>query len=418
MSSHDETGYGGFGLGAPGLGSRVAIDETPSNPLSSAGAAGGLTLDEAENIAARRLQELAIRLDSGDAEQANEEPGLAAFDADRHLRARLARRIVSLGGEDESSDDSSAVDKPQSSAQRGLCLRYAVSEALPLSAFGEGLAALSHVRAELPEPARILPEIEDLDTENPEEPAPERASAIEPETEGEEKLFQASEAMPDSAMRLVDLIRQQRLLLDRLGRLKEFAAVDAADVTPAAEEVPGEATSNIRSDAEELFEAGTYASEAAVDDDPGPVTISAEQLIAALRAPKPAEEEEAAPVTILKPKPEIDPVADNRFHDLVHRDSDSEPRPHFTLHQPGALPSFGTDLGALDRARKLPMAPELASDAGPERPPIIIERARAELTALANGTGAPQAAQPSAAIGFFAGLSLSLVCGMALYFML
>jgi hypothetical protein len=48
---------------------------------------------------------------------------------------------------------------------------------------------------------------------------------------------------------------------------------------------------------------------------------------------------------------------------------------------------------------------------------MIIERARAELTALANGEISPSRS-PSPVVGFVAGLSLSVVIGIGLYFAL
>ena len=46
---------------------------------------------------------------------------------------------------------------------------------------------------------------------------------------------------------------------------------------------------------------------------------------------------------------------------------------------------------------------------------MIIERARAEMTAIANGDIALRPARPSGAVGFFAGLSLSIATGIVLY---
>ena len=437
MSSHDSSGDGVVEFGAPGIGGQAAIGEPQSGQLNAeAGSAGGLTLDEAENIAARRLHELAIRLGDGDGESTSGELGLATFDADRHLRTRLARRIASIGsseGNDAEDSAQSAEDGIRPLGETGVCARYAVSDALPLSAFGDGLAALSLGRPELSTPVIAKDETpaDGLTVHAPrsvELLAPEELDQV-----GGDAVDAAppqADAMPESTMRLVDLIKEQRLLLDRLGRL---GRIPLALASAAKDVKPADAASQVaRSDAEELFEFGTYAPEPAhsrdtVDDGPDPVAMSAEQLIAALKETTPDEEEEPETAVELKPAPPIDRVAPSLLQELVDRSPDTAARPQFVLYQPSLLPGLSTTgTGLVPRARSsglaveerrlLPAAPE--SDPAPERPPIIIERARAEMAALASGRVPLHAPRPSAAIGFFAGLSLSLVLGVALYFML
>jgi hypothetical protein len=393
-----------------------------------------LTLDEAENIAARRLRELAIRLGDDDNDSTSGEPGLATFDADRHLRTRLAQRIASIGSsENRDGEDSakSAEDGIRPLAETGMGVRYAVSDALPLSAFGDGLAALSLGRQELPTAAIVedetpadgqvvhgLGSVELLVPDELDQVDGDTVDAVPPQVD----------AIPESAMRLVDLIKEQRQLLDRLGRLGRIPLALAS----AAEDVesPDMASQVVRSDAEELFEFGTHAPEGAhldgaVDDGPDPVAMSAEQLIAALGETTPDEEEE--PAVELKRSPPVEGVAPSLLQELVDRSPDTAPRPQFVLYQPSLLPGLGaTGAGLAPRTlsservveerRLLPATQE--SDPAPERPPIIIERARAEMAALASGTAPLHAPRASAAIGFLTGLALSLVCGAVLFFVL
>jgi len=49
---------------------------------------------------------------------------------------------------------------------------------------------------------------------------------------------------------------------------------------------------------------------------------------------------------------------------------------------------------------------------------MIIERARAEMAAIANSEAAFRPARHSGAVGFFAGLSLSIAAGVVLYYTL
>jgi hypothetical protein len=436
MSSHDRSGDGVIEFGAPGIGGQAVGDPQFGRLSAEAGSASGLTLDEAENIAARRLRELAIRLGDDDNDSTSDEPGLATFDADRHLRTRLARRIASIGsseGKDAEDSAQSGKEGTRPLAETGVCARYAVSDALPLSAFGDGLAALSLGRPELPAPAIAEDETPSdgqiaYDLGSVELLAPAELDQVDGDTV--DAASPQADAMPESAMRLVDLINEQRLLLDRLGRLGRIPL----ELAGAAEDVkPADTASQIaRSDAEELFEFGTYAPEAArsrdtVDDSPDPVAMSAEQLIAALKETTPDEEEDLEPAVEFKPSPPIERVAPSLLQELVDRRPDTSPRPQFVLYQPSLLPGLGTTGArlapralsselAVEERRLLPAA--LESDPASERPPIIIERARAEMAALANGTVPLHAPRPSAAIGFFAGLSLSLVLGVALYFML
>lgn len=428
MSSHDNTVDGAIGFGALGIGGRTAIGDPmrPNSMIAEAAAAGAMTLDEAESIAARRLEELAIRLGDGDTDSSDDEPGLVTFDADRHLRTRLARRIASLDDDDDWRDDARTAAGAETNlkplAETGICARYVVTEALPLAAFGTGLAALSTMRSGQPAPA---------DDEAP-VGAAEPMALAEGEQTGEgrdDALTQTVAAVPDSAMRLVDLIKEQRLLLDRLGRLDGLPWADASLPAVGLEEMMARAqdpSEALRSDAEELFEAGTYAapSELEADDGPDPVSISAEQLIAALNQTTPDDEDQDKPEPEIETASAVEGVASNLLHDLVDREA--APRLQFVLHQPNPLPgpvvaadpaSRPVPARAFEQHRLLP-APDLTGDADPERSPIIIERARAEMSALANGAGSLHAVPPSAAIGFFAGLSLSLVCGVMLYFVL
>lgn len=436
MSSHDGTVDGVIGFG--GSGGQVAIGDPDAGLMSAeAGAAGGLTLDEAENIAARRLQELAIRLGDDEAESPSDEPGLATFDADRHLRTRLAQRMTSRYPEADWADEEDGLSagglRPIS--EMGVGGRYVVSEALPLAAFGDSFAALATggrlalpaaaaVTAEDAAPANDLQSAETQPRTEPDQTSGDTGDAASPAR---------SDAMPDSAMRLVDLIKEQRILLDRLGRLRAMPLGSAAPQGDTAVAAPSEEPSHeTRSDAEELFVAGTYASESArsrdaAHEDPDPVSISAEQLIAALgRTPPEEEEVREHPVEAETFSP-VAEATSNLLQDLVHRNAEASPRLQFVLHQPSPLREFGDgaevparplSLGLAREERQLLPARELISDHAPERPPIIIERARAEMTALANGAAAAHVSQASAAIGFFAGLSLSIACGVVLYYML
>ena len=64
--------------------------------------------------------------------------------------------------------------------------------------------------------------------------------------------------------------------------------------------------------------------------------------------------------------------------------------------------------------RDLPMDAEAE---GAERAPMIIERARAEMAAIA-ASEAARPARHSGAVGFFAGLSLSIAAGIVLFYTL
>ncbi|MET0569229.1 MAG: hypothetical protein ABWZ74_09140, partial [Hyphomicrobiaceae bacterium] len=114
------------------------------------------------------------------------------------------------------------------------------------------------------------------------------------------------------------------------------------------------------------------------DDALVPLAISAEQLIAAL---------ESGPSPFKGDEPEEKPLARTAIEDR-------EP------------PEF---------ARR-----DLILDAGAdsaERAPMIIERARAEMAAIA-ASEAMRPARHSGAVGFFAGLSLSIAAGIVLFYAL
>jgi hypothetical protein len=188
------------------------------------------------------------------------------------------------------------------------------------------------------------------------------------------------------AVRLVDLINQQKTLVNRLAdmSLAEEAAPQAGlDVTVLGSHATEIADLDVsatppRSDAEELFDVATHAAEPLRGDerDAGalvPLAISAEQLIAALESdPSPFQTDE--------------PIAENPPAELS---DDRQPDP------------------------LVQSEPDHADDV--ERAPMIIERARAEMTAIANGDIALRPARPSGAVGFFAGLSLSIATGIVLY---
>jgi hypothetical protein len=447
MSSRDSSGDGGIEFGAPGIGGQAAIGEPQSSqPSAEAGASGGLTLDEAENIAARRLRELAIRLGDDDNERVSDEPGLVTFDADRHLRTRLAQRIASIGsseGEEQADSAQSREDGIRPLAETGVCGRYVVTDALPLSAFGNALAALSLGRPDLPAPAIAKNEMPTDGLAAHDLMSAELLAPAEQDERGDavDAPLPQADAMPESAMRLVDLIKEQRLLLDRLGRLGRIPLAGAMALSSVDRDAKPVSTvpQTPRSDAEELFEAATYAPEAAgsdntVEEGPDPVAMSAEQLIAALKETRPDEEQEPEsvvelpePVVEFKPSPPIERLGPSLLQELVDRNPDAARRPQSVMRQPSSMSALGTtgmelapralSLGlAVEERRLLPVT--LASDPAPERPPIIIERARAEMAALANGTVPPHASHTSAAIGFLTGLTLSLVCGVVLFFML
>jgi hypothetical protein len=189
------------------------------------------------------------------------------------------------------------------------------------------------------------------------------------------------------AVRLVDLINQQRTLVNRLAdmSLAEEAAPQAGLDVRALDSNTTEVSdldvfaTPARSDAEELFDAATHAAEPLEGEETEagalvPLAISAEQLIAAL-------ESEPSPFKADEPVAGEMPLAD--------------------------LPD--------DRQPDLQVRPEPADADDGERAPMIIERARAEMTAIANGDIALRAARPSGAVGFFAGLSLSIATGILLY---
>jgi hypothetical protein len=328
-----------------------------------------LSLDKAESIAARRLRELAIRLGNDDADAGMDR---APFDADRHFRERLAERMAALG--EASTEDPG-----------GRALPYAVSDALPLSALGLSLPLL-------PRPTQSA--AEDVPSGEPGHDAAERPAVAAPDEDSSGAQAGSPDEVQDGdypafmpAVRLVDLINQQRTLVNRLAdmSLAEEAAPQAGLDVRALDSNTTEVSdldvfaTPARSDAEELFDAATHAAEPLEGEETEagalvPLAISAEQLIAAL-------ESEPSPFKADEPVAGEMPLAD--------------------------LPD--------DRQPDLQVRPEPADADDGERAPMIIERARAEMTAIANGDIALRAARPSGAVGFFAGLSLSIATGILLY---
>ena len=336
-----------------------------------------LSLDKAESIAARRLRELAIRLGSDDADAGTDR---APFDADRHFRERLAERMAALGAE-------ASADEP------GRALPYAVSDALPLSALGLSLPLLPGPAASVTaETVAVLSDDRDDDVSA----GPSLDSAdVDTSDTSDTRQPNASEGDTypafEPGVRLVDLISQQRTLVNRLADMslaEEVAPQAGLDVTlldsgtlETSDMDPSVAP--VRSDAEELFEAATHAAEPLGDqtdaDALAPLAISAEQLIAALEA-GPSSFQADEPALAEKPLTELAPAVETR--------QPTQPRR------------------------------ELTDVEGAERAPMIIERARAEMTAIANGDIALRSAPPSGAVGFFAGLSLSIAAGIVLYYTL
>ena len=332
-----------------------------------------LSLDKAESIAARRLRELAIRLGNDDADAGTDR---APFDADRHFRERLAERMAALGAE-------ASADEP------GRALPYAVSDALPLSALGLSLPLLpSPAASATAETVVVRSDV--LDDDVSADPSFDGAGVDSDTGEpnaSEEDTYPAFEP----GVRLIDLISQQRTLVNRLADMslaEEVAPLEGLDVTlldsGTLETSDMDASASpARSDAEELFETATHAAEPLGNhtdaDALAPLAISAEQLIAALEAgPSAFQADEPAPAE--KPLTELAPAVEIR--------QPAQPRR------------------------------ELTDADGAERAPMIIERARAEMTAIANGDIALRPAPPSGAVGFFAGLSLSIAAGVVLYYTL
>jgi hypothetical protein len=341
-----------------------------------------LSLDKAETIAARRLRDLAIRLRDEDSEGGTDR---APFDADRHFRERLAERMAALGG--EVSVDESTRPVP-----------YAVSDALPLSALG--LAG-----PQLPRPGSEVSAKTDALRGDDGAADPDHAAMTangSAANTSRSDAVQGDDAYPvfEPSVRLVDLIDQQRTLVTRLAdmslaeEVEPQAGLDLTELddgkvatgdtfaAPAGEDVSAQS----RSDAEELFDAATHAPEPvhekhADEDALLPLAISAEQLIAALETGPSAFRPDEEQVQENKPLAEIikdrAPAAEPR-HDLAHAEEEE----------------------------------------GAERAPMIIERARAEMAAIANSDAAFRPAHHSGAAGFFAGLSLSIAAGIVLYYTL
>jgi hypothetical protein len=342
-----------------------------------------LSFDKAETIAARRLRELAIRLRNDDAQAATDR---VPFDADRHFRERLAERMATL--ETDAGATESATSVP-----------YAVSDALSLSALGLSKPLLAGPTAK---PGPTTGDAQDDD-------APAEPSLAATDDQGPGADAQETAASDDDypvfepAVRLVDLINQQRTLVTRLAEMSlaedvesdaaaDLTALGRSDAEAAITDMAGTSdissvsgTGEARSDAEELFEAATHPAEPVQHDDAGdealvPLAISAEQLIAAL---------ESGPSPLLGNEPEEKPlpsaervIADREPAEFVRRD--------------------------------LPMDAEAE---GAERAPMIIERARAEMAAIA-ASEAARPARHSGAVGFFAGLSLSIAAGIVLFYTL
>jgi hypothetical protein len=333
-----------------------------------------LSLDKAESIAARRLRELAIRLGNDDGDAGTDR---APFDADRHFRERLAERMAALGGETSAAEPAS-----------GRALPYAVSDALPLSALGLSLPLLPRATQSVAGGARGNDPSNDI-AQLPAVVSPDEnisGGDAYPPDEAQDSDYPVF--MP--AVRLVDLINQQKTLVNRLADMslaEEAAPQVGLDVMTLDSNAAEFSDLNVsatlaRSDAEELFDVATHTAEPLPGDEREagalvPLAISAEQLIAALESePPPFQADE--------------PVArESRLDELL---DDRQPDP--------------------------PVRSEHDDADDVERAPMIIERARAEMTAIANGDIALRPARPSGAVGFFAGLSLSIATGIALYYAL
>jgi hypothetical protein len=342
-----------------------------------------LSFDKAETIAARRLRELAIRLRNDDAEAAATDR--VPFDADRHFRERLAERMAALG------TDASATEAPAP-------IPYAVSDALSLNALGLSKPLLA---APL---AKTAPKADATQADGtPAEPSLAAADTEKPnvDTQGDPALDDDYPVF-EPAVRLVDLINQQRTLVTRLADMSlaedveadagpDLTALGSGNVDAAIRDVADavvvtELTGAVeaRSDAEELFEAATHPAEPVQHDDAGddalvPLAISAEQLIAALESgPSSFHEDEPKEKSLAESV-----LADRAPAEFVRRD--------------------------------LAMDPDAEAE-GAERAPMIIERARAEMAAIAASEAVP--ARNSGAVGFFAGLSLSIAAGVVLYYTL
>jgi len=351
---------GGIGIGGWEMSAQPAIGDPEVQSSDTYSAA--LSLDEAEDIAARRLRELAIRLgddDDVDSFDADTDSNGTPFDADRHFRSRLALRIA--------GHTPDAIEERSEEPDR---LPFLVTEALPLSAFGERFAVMSRVTVATLEQHAPAAVADASDTQ---------ASHSETVSQTLAEESAADEDIANYSVRLSDLIAEQRLLLDRLSGLSayehELERDQFTDSLPrsADEDQPAD---DVSSDAHQLFEVGTYSAEPLVEEDDALAqpAISAEQLIAALREAEPA------------------------------------------LSSEGRFPSYGL-VNLSETVVEHARAPVLdhAHEAVSDRPPMIIERARAELTAQANGEAAFTLPEPSRFFGFAAGLSLSLVVGISLY---
>jgi hypothetical protein len=340
-----------------------------------------LSLDKAETIAARRLRELAIRLRNDDAQTATDR---VPFDADRHFRERLAERMAALGVDSAAPESASPIP-------------YAVSDALSLSALGLSMPLLAGPVAGAAPKADVAA-ADDASAE----PSLEAAHVEDADVDTQRSVA-ADDEYPvfEPAVRLVDLINQQRTLVTRLADMSLAEDVESeagGDVTvlgggevetaipsalDAAKALSLTDAVEARSDAEELFEAATHPADPIPQDDPGddalvPLAISAEQLIAALQA---------GPSSFHEDEPEEKQLVELAIED----------------REPAELPRH-----------------DLTEDAeaeGGERAPMIIERARAEMAAIA-ASEAARPVQHSGAVGFFAGLSLSVAAGIVLYYTL
>jgi len=363
--------------------SKNAIVGGPVDPDAAAETNRLLTLDEAEIIAARRLRELAIRL--GDGVDDGFDNASAPFDADRMFRDRLAVRISSLAtsaseSAAETGDDAADFatgDEPQSAESP-----YAITEAQPLTAYGAGVLALYGPQGRLllpPPPAVEAPQDRSAEVSVEEDLLANHGEAsaghIGEGAAAAEQQPETSDRPADTTMRLVDLINEQQTLLNRLA----YLSTEAGFGGDAARGLEALLQAGTLSDAEQLFETGTYKAEpikAGMEDaEDAPLPISAEQLIAALEGA-------------------------------------AQAKPIFEEPRSGSLPQ-DKDAPGVAAARETPVQRPRK-----DRAPMIIERARAEMTAIANGEIVQQQAQPRGFFGFFAGLSLSLALGAALYHLL
>lgn len=342
--------------------------ETTTEPVIGAALLLPRTVDSGtlpiEDIAARRLRELALRVSDGAMPAASVDDDGRLDEADAEFEPVSLATILALSREEPDEDDDAPTDAAET-VETLVPVAVVTSAPFPPVANDDDAGpppALATLEV-IDEPAHLEGEVLEATVDiqptfTPgDSPAEASISDEDAQSAADQPLMLADQSAPD--LRLVDLIRRQQSLLDQLNSFPpSYEALDKA-----AKEAPVEET-----------------------EEPAPQSV-VEQL-----APAPAP----AP-TFASPK-------------IAHETPPPLPPFEVPALPPPRLPkSAARDLKLTVRDhREEPPEAEL-----PQQSPIIIQRARAERSGRRIGPAV--AAPPSALPAFVGGLALALVVAGVLF---